>query len=743
MPEATSVDSVRLKPRDADAGIALVLSRLPNSPARLWVGSDDETAGLEPIQVVEAAEYRYKIEGSGVEGVKTDRPEMFASDEASGRSGRFRPGEHTGLLTVSILSQSEAVLGTFGIEIRSLKVSYLTDYRVMLEDISSNVAGIVSQYFAPSEQRFTPVAADDPETVYQRFAFLKSIVCSHAFQAAIEHVTNNPHRQYILDEGGRPTAQGGLASARAIRALTSSGPRQRWPGSAHHVLQSLPLTVPSSRSIETLDTAENRFIKTVLRRWTTFAAEVSASLERVTPKTPAVERGLREVEETVRLLVSSLSNPMFKQVGDMRFVPYGSSVLQKRSGYREVFRLHAQTELAASLAWVGGEDVYRAGQKNVAKLYEYWVFFKMVELVSGMCALEPLDLSGLFATEQTGLSLALKRGKHHVLSGALRRSGRRVQVELHYNRWFRPSDEPSESGSWSVSMWPDLSIRLRIEPSLPGPFVDEVWLHFDAKYKIENAANIFGNVGEEASSDLAAKHGDILKMHAYRDAVRRTSGAYVLYPGDVERRFTEYSEVLPGLGAFPLRPTEERQDTGEEYLSAFLHEVADHLIATVTQHERYRYWTRKSFGEPQRVHDMPDSIAFGKPARDVPALLVRLSTLALQWVMQTNRIAIPVSWMSETSKGRGVIGCEVVVAVAESNVFIGRLGYGAEVWAEQELTAGGYPAPAPSTAIVLPIAALYSPTDWGLSAKWLAEQTSGAPPCTVVDLASAIDASRR
>ena len=111
--------------------------------------------------------------------------------------------------------------------------------------------------------------------------------------------------------------------------------------------------------------------------------------------------------------------------------------------------------------------------------------------------------------------------------------------------------------------------------------------------------------------------------------------------------------------------------------------------------------------------------------------------------MQTNRIAIPVSWMSETSKGRGVIGCEVVVAIAESNVFIGRLGYGAEVWAKQKLTADGYPAPAPSTAIVLPIAALYSPTDWGLSAKWLAEQTSGVPPCTVVDLASALDASER
>ena len=51
---------------------------------------------------------------------------------------------------------------------------------------------------------------------------------------------------------------------------------------------------------------------------------------------------------------------------------------------------------------------------------------------------------------------------------------------------------------------------------------------------------------------------DLLKMHAYRDAIRRTSGAYVLYPGGDEAptRHAQYHEVLPGLGAFVLRPGE-------------------------------------------------------------------------------------------------------------------------------------------------------------------------------------------
>ena len=41
-------------------------------------------------------------------------------------------------------------------------------------------------------------------------------------------------------------------------------------------------------------------------------------------------------------------------------------------------------------------------------------------------------------------------------------------------------------------------------------------------------------------------------MHAYKDAIRRTGGAYILYPGESEEwRKIGFHEVIPGLGAFP------------------------------------------------------------------------------------------------------------------------------------------------------------------------------------------------
>ena len=44
-------------------------------------------------------------------------------------------------------------------------------------------------------------------------------------------------------------------------------------------------------------------------------------------------------------------------------------------------------------------------------------------------------------------------------------------------------------------------------------------------------------------------------MHAYKDAIRRTGGAYILYPGtDNQNPLKGFHEIIPGLGAFAIRP---------------------------------------------------------------------------------------------------------------------------------------------------------------------------------------------
>jgi hypothetical protein len=159
-----------------------------------------------------------------------------------------------------------------------------------------------------------------------------------------------------------------------------------------------------------------------------------------------------------------------------------------------------------------------------------------------------------------------------------------------------------------------------------------VVLLFDAKYKVQFLHELFGQTDQivdeadsEASYQKEVKRDDLIKMHAYRDAIRRAAGAYVLYPGseDPGKRefFSEYHELLPGLGAFVLRPTEEGEAVGVASLRSFIDQVLDHVASRLTQHERGRYWLREVYQPRGSQEGSSAEVVLGKPLPETPILL--------------------------------------------------------------------------------------------------------------------------
>ena len=84
---------------------------------------------------------------------------------------------------------------------------------------------------------------------------------------------------------------------------------------------------------------------------------------------------------------------------------------------------------------------------------------------------------------------------------------------------------------------------------------------------------------------------DLLKMHAYRDAIRRSEGAYILYPGGFNgpTRFQGFHEILPGLGAFALKPGANGEAVGLQHFSRFVDEVISHVCNRATAREQSSY----------------------------------------------------------------------------------------------------------------------------------------------------------
>lgn len=95
------------------------------------------------------------------------------------------------------------------------------------------------------------------------------------------------------------------------------------------------------------------------------------------------------------------------------------------------------------------------------------------------------------------------------------------------------------------------------------------------------------------------KRGDLLKMHTYNDAIRRTVGSYVLYPGDFDSKIKNYrlfEEVLPGVGAFAIKPS--IQTDSENVLKDFIYEIIEARSRKYSRLNRMLSYSNLVLGEP-------------------------------------------------------------------------------------------------------------------------------------------------
>ena len=238
------------------------------------------------------------------------------------------------------------------------------------------------------------------------------------------------------------------------------------------------------------------------------------------------------------------------------------------------------------------------GKMNVATLYEYWMFFKLLELISDFFGIETKEKIKLVRTDSDGINLNLVQGKQQMLYGRQKSSSRLINVSFYYNRTFSNISENNDpihsAGSWTMSMRPDYTLSF-----WPGEISEKeaekqdliTHIHFDAKYRLNNILlkdepDVKRDLSEEKSEQELGiyKRADLLKMHAYKDAIRRTSGAYVLYPGTENNVIKGYHEIIPGLGAFSIRPGHWQNDSIA--LRQFLAEVKAHMLDRTSEREK-------------------------------------------------------------------------------------------------------------------------------------------------------------
>ena len=552
------------------------------------------------VQIIEGYSYEYEL------------PEKFVLEEMSGvvsrfksrsNCGRITPGIYTGTLQLRILSKdSPNAVASKNIEVRSKKIGYRNDYRFMLEEISKQCVDLILQSTSLTNHPVTADVNRDSRSLYQQFTFVKSAINSSEFMESVHRILSMPVTRWEHQEVEKDIRRAGRINRSSLRQIASAG--NRIALSNNHPLferlGSVPAKLRLIQKHESPDTPENQFVKHVLSTFNQFCSLVRSKLE---PN----GREYHEALSMERTLEQLLEHSLFKEISDPSMLPLNSPVLQRKEGYREVLKTWLTFDLSSKLAWNGGEDVYSAGKRDIATLYEYWLFFKLLELFRAKFSVDIKTLEELIEKTKDGLGLKLKSGLSTSYMGIYDVGGRKLSVKFSFNQTFSGKSNYPNKGSWTKSMRPDYTLTF-------WPFgFDEseaehqeliTHIHFDAKYKVTNISEIFNddvssddtdktdNVQEEKNENKKGiyKRADLLKMHAYKDAIRRTSGAYVLYPGtENETQLKGFHEILPGLGAFSIRPNEA--DDGTLALSNFIDKVIEQLVNRASQQEQQSFYT--------------------------------------------------------------------------------------------------------------------------------------------------------
>lgn len=714
--------NVRLMSTTASPKIAPLLD-LANDPER--------DLALEAVQLLEDWEYGYEISATRAgRYFETDRPDMFSPDSNGEPRGRLRTHSFVGLLPVSVTVDGFEI-GQASFEVRAKKLDYLTHYRWMLRDLAEAASSILLERFAPTQLRFIPHDRLDPGTAYERFSLLQGLIRSGSLTAALQHVISNPNTGWWAEPQFVAPGKGFPATSSAARAIVKTGPRVPWPNSVVRDMASLPRRVELTQLEETRDTPPNRFVKFALGRWQTLLLSLRGAIERI-PDTPARFRGLREIQEALDYVDGMLGDPFFRDVADLAFFPANNQVLLKREGYRELLSAHAITEGAAQVSWSGGQDVFGAGQKDVASMYEFWTFLQVVKAVKRLCT--SFEEAELIRLTQEGADVTLERGKEARLSGVTERLGRKIYVEVSFNRTFSPSS--NRSGSWTRPMRPDCSIHLHTGSGQPDDF-ESIWIHFDAKYRVDHLVEILGPETiddvqavpeDERVGRTAAKRDDLLKMHAYRDAIKRSAGSYVLYPGRLEgqadKTFHRYHEILPGLGAFALRPTDTADAEGLEPLTKFLDDTLWHFASVISQHRRGRYWEVDSFGDATRTETRVGwEPSFAKPPADTLVLLGFVKDQShLNWIAANHRYNLRADGRRGSVGVTGPeLGADFIVLYGPdlATTPIWKVAGQPELWTRARLLDTGYPSPGGSLYFCLPLGDLVAVPKGALTPKMI------------------------
>ena len=328
------------------------------------------------------------------------------------------------------------------------------------------------------------------------------------------------------------------------------------------------------------DTQENRFLKFALHQISKRYEHLRQRIEAVKTASDTMKAAMHATSESLKRLQH---HPFFRTIGRFKGINQESMVLQKATGYSQVYRTWNLLRRAYSL----NDGLYRLQTKDIATLYEIWFFIEVSHIVKEQLHLENEEVEHRNRMEMNGIfSWELGKGEHSRI--LFRKDGVEL-AELVYNP--KNADKENDNVGMkdlvvpTVPQKPDIVLQLTKNDLQQGMKMTYL---FDAKYRID---------GKDKGVDVPPEDA-INQMHRYRDAIyykdydanalkKEVIGGYILFPGDGEPNDVAASKFYKtikevNIGAFPLRPKDvENRKLLENFIDELIHTKSYETIAHV------------------------------------------------------------------------------------------------------------------------------------------------------------------
>jgi predicted component of viral defense system (DUF524 family) len=410
----------------------------------------------------------------------------------------------------------------------------------MLSDLTDAMSALPTGFASPVGVAYDRSALTGHDVLSQAYAFVRDAMRAagpHDLPAAVNRILARPYERLVREEHDIPVGQVDRLDPPALVAIASRpdrlvpvrpGGRAETTALAARLHGRLPDVVRSSRAQASVQTVENRFVRTAIEAARLVVRSFDAHVRSSGHAAAAAHAA--EAGQLAAQLELWLRHPVMAAVEPVSLLPLHSTVLRGRPGYRDVTRFYL--DLIARSRLLDVDTARRViDARDVAAIYECWCYAQVAAAVA-----RALDMpAATVPTREGAFGYDLTRGGVAVVGG----------VGVAFNRTFRSARAGGRS--YSVELRPDIVVE----------HADGTLDLFDAKFKRDVVLSRSSD-GEDAEQETLTtyRRGDLYKMHTYRDAIGARS-VWVLYPGTAElERYAAPDDG--GVGAVSLLPGESQ-----------------------------------------------------------------------------------------------------------------------------------------------------------------------------------------